>query len=625
MITKNEEKNIEKCIKSYKNIVNEIIVVDTGSTDKTIEIAKRFGAKVYSYQWNNDFSAAKNYAIDMANGEWIIFLDADEYFEKNKEMNLLNIIRNANNRTDLDGIMIKLYNIDKSGSDIIDSMVVVRIFRNHENIRFFGNIHEAIMNDGKDIKCEFVEEEYIKVFHTGYSTNIIDSKVERNLKILKDNFSKGNVRPLDYIYMCDCYMSLHKYDMVINYAREYLKLNDYVIGYNSKPYQLLITALDQNGCTTDELKNEINEAIKKFPKHPEFYRYLAAVYSTEKKYQLALETYLKTLKLQDEYNDIEVNNVPSTLFDIYYNIGILYEYKNDNLKAFDFYYKSLKANIYNESVFIRLIRILKDEKVEDIVALLNTIYNNCEEDIRFIITVLMKIKHGELLLHFYNIWNKVYNNEDISLMFVLISNHYYEKSFDMFYDAFLIEKSEEYKVLAIVSAILSNNEELIQKVVNVVDDVYINIINSYLGKERVLLNQDNLRKYTKLLQEIVLVSNDKDVVNRYLSSILEFESAQIAFPIVKILKDNNLYDCAINILSNVLEYGNKSVSKIYYEMGYCYYKLMNYIKSIQCFKEALNYGYSVDKIECYLNWILDRTGSNKIHDANAFEPWVKLV
>ena len=620
IIVKNEEKNIVRCIESYKSIVNEIIVVDTGSTDKTVEMARKLGAMVYQYRWNDDFAAAKNYALDMANGEWIIFLDADEYFEKGKELNLPKIIKKINNRNGIDGLMVKLYNIDNSESNIIDSIIVVRAFRNNKNIRFEGNIHESIMNNGKDIQCQLIAEKDIKVFHTGYSSNIIESKVERNLKILEDNISKGIIRPLDYIYLCDCYMSLHKYNMVVKYAREYLKLNNNVIGYNSKPYQLLINALNQVGCATDELKNEINKGMKKFPYHPEFHRSLAAVYSTEKKYQVALETYLNAVKLQEEYNDVEVNNVPSIMFDIYYNIGILYEYKNDNINAFDFYYKSLKSNKYNEPALIMLIKLLKAESITNIVELLNTIYMNSEEETRFIITVLMKIKHAELLLYYYNIWNKVYNNEDISLMFVLISNHYYEKSFDMFYDAFLIEKSEEYKVLAIVSAILSNNEELIQKVVNVVDDVYINIINSYLGKERVLLNQDNLRKYTKLLQEIVLVSNDKDVVNRYLSSILEFESAQIAFPIVKILKDNNLYDCAINILSNVLEYGNKSVSKIYYEMGYCYYKLMNYIKSIQCFKEALNYGYSVDKIECYLNWILDRTGSNKIHDANAFEP-----
>ena len=82
MIAKNEEKNIARCINSYKSIVDEIVVIDTGSTDRTIEIAQDLGAVVYNYRWNNDFAAAKNYALSKVNGDWAIVLDADEYFEQ---------------------------------------------------------------------------------------------------------------------------------------------------------------------------------------------------------------------------------------------------------------------------------------------------------------------------------------------------------------------------------------------------------------------------------------------------------------------------------------------------------------------------------------------------------------
>ena len=80
MIVKNEEENMERALSWGKGIVSEQIVVDTGSTDRTVEIAERMGAKVYHFEWINDFSAAKNYAISKAKYEWIAFLDADEYF-----------------------------------------------------------------------------------------------------------------------------------------------------------------------------------------------------------------------------------------------------------------------------------------------------------------------------------------------------------------------------------------------------------------------------------------------------------------------------------------------------------------------------------------------------------------
>ena len=79
-ITKNEEKNIEKAICSLQGMYDELIVTDTGSEDRTVEIAEKYGARVYNFKWQNDFSLARNFTIDKAGGDWIIFLDADEYF-----------------------------------------------------------------------------------------------------------------------------------------------------------------------------------------------------------------------------------------------------------------------------------------------------------------------------------------------------------------------------------------------------------------------------------------------------------------------------------------------------------------------------------------------------------------
>ena len=80
MIVKNEEANIERALSWGKGVVSEQIVVDTGSTDRTVEIAERMGAKIYHFEWIDDFAAAKNFAISKAKYEWIALLDADEYF-----------------------------------------------------------------------------------------------------------------------------------------------------------------------------------------------------------------------------------------------------------------------------------------------------------------------------------------------------------------------------------------------------------------------------------------------------------------------------------------------------------------------------------------------------------------
>ena len=82
MIAKNEENYLEKCLNNIKNSVDEIIIVDTGSNDKTMEIAKKFTNKVYNFRWNNDFSEARNFSLKKAAKDWILMLDADESIKK---------------------------------------------------------------------------------------------------------------------------------------------------------------------------------------------------------------------------------------------------------------------------------------------------------------------------------------------------------------------------------------------------------------------------------------------------------------------------------------------------------------------------------------------------------------
>ena len=82
VIVKNEAENLPLWLEKMSQLADEMIVVDTGSEDNTKELAVAAGAQVYDYQWQDDFAAAKNYAISKAKGDWILFLDADEYFDE---------------------------------------------------------------------------------------------------------------------------------------------------------------------------------------------------------------------------------------------------------------------------------------------------------------------------------------------------------------------------------------------------------------------------------------------------------------------------------------------------------------------------------------------------------------
>src|SRR3989304_7047785 len=82
MIVKNEEQFLGQCLDSVQDIVDEMIIVDTGSTDSTVEIARRYGAQIFHHPWQGSFSEARNYGLQYATGDWILQMDADEELEK---------------------------------------------------------------------------------------------------------------------------------------------------------------------------------------------------------------------------------------------------------------------------------------------------------------------------------------------------------------------------------------------------------------------------------------------------------------------------------------------------------------------------------------------------------------
>lgn len=142
MIVKDEEENIRKALSWGKGIIWEQIVVDTGSRDRTVQIAESMGARVYHYTWTDDFSAAKNYAISKAGGEWIAFLDADETFVPGDGEKLPGILRRLGS-TRAEGVAAGWMQLDEDGR-VSAAGTQIRIFRNRANLGYRRRIHEQL-------------------------------------------------------------------------------------------------------------------------------------------------------------------------------------------------------------------------------------------------------------------------------------------------------------------------------------------------------------------------------------------------------------------------------------------------------------------------------------------------
>jgi tetratricopeptide (TPR) repeat protein len=182
MIVKNEERFLGQCLASVKDIADELIVIDTGSTDRTVEIAREHGAQVGHFEWCNDFAAARNASIASATGDWILFLDADEELSP-AEKQTLPALLNSDNIALIRLPMINVHLGQKSQS------ILPRLFRNIPSVQFQGCVHEGVYTSILEISNKWqieISVGTLLILHYGYTSEVIRerNKVQRNYELL---------------------------------------------------------------------------------------------------------------------------------------------------------------------------------------------------------------------------------------------------------------------------------------------------------------------------------------------------------------------------------------------------------------------------------------------------------
>ena len=232
-IVKNEAKNVPQWVEAARSCADEIVVVDTGSTDGTVERFADYGIKCFHYDWNDDFASAKNYMISLCHGDWIVLLDGDEWFREGCDVRKAIAKHHGNPVTK--AIIADWICLDTTrNNSIMFSGGAVRAFRNLPDVRYFRKVHENLT-----IKYEnFVFEPDFRMYHTGYSGDVNRSKHERNLRIMRTmfDFDNGKVEfPTDWRYIQDTYAGLGEFwksleasDRMIAYGIPYvIKLSCY--------------------------------------------------------------------------------------------------------------------------------------------------------------------------------------------------------------------------------------------------------------------------------------------------------------------------------------------------------------------------------------------------------------
>lgn len=411
MIVKNEEKNIKRALEWAKEIAFEQIVVDTGSTDRTVEIAKGMGAVVYHFDWINDFAAAKNYAIERAHGDWIAFLDADEYFtlEDARKLDFIldTIEKEAYSKTEwrCDAIESAWLQLDHKGKIFLIGKQI-RIFKNTPNIRYVGQIHENLkaLDGSALVKVDMSQE--LSIFHTGYAWTADKKKTksERNIELIEKELEREPDNSHMALYMAEALDIADREEACLRFAKLAVANKDQRLSKKrcADAYQLILYqfAFSKKYVAEDEFKFWYEKAVDFDSERPDFDAAAGFWYYKNKNAEKARYHHLAALEKAEKDGSLLHSKIPGCVERIYEEIASASSFLGDDQNVIYYGTLSLAVNPYKEHILKAVLgRFLYKEaaSMKDIMNFLLKKYDvKKEKDILFLIKVAKLLKSTEL-------------------------------------------------------------------------------------------------------------------------------------------------------------------------------------------------------------------------------------
>jgi len=380
MIVKDEEENLPRCLNSVKDVVDEIIIVDTGSSDKTVEIAKEFGAKILHHKWKGDFSAARNVSLEPATGDWILWLDADEELVPEDAHKFRNLLRGKKH----DAFYVTEYNFMGDGSsqtDVVVSMPL-RIFRNKKEYRFSRPIHEqivpSIVKTGGRVAIS-----NIRVNHYGYMKEAVagKEKIKRNIDIILKDLKDNPKDSFAHFNLGIEYQRLKDFEKAIfQFQKAYRYLGDMKVEYAPLILRNLVASLKMAEYYDDALK-VIDDALKIFSDFTDLEFIRGLIYTEQNKYYLAIDSFRRCLSM-GEAPAIYVTQQGFGSYRAWSGLGTAYMAMGCNEEAVIAFKNALKTNPCDAVTITNMGKfLLAHENVDDIKRFLEGLVDLSSEDV----------------------------------------------------------------------------------------------------------------------------------------------------------------------------------------------------------------------------------------------------
>lgn len=330
MIVKNEENTLKNCLIGAASSVDEIIIVDTGSTDNTKDIALEFTDKIYDFKWCNDFSKARNYSIEKASNDWVLILDADEFIVDFSSKSVQEFMEEPSNRNKVGRLKRVNFMEDSYGNN----KYIERINRlfNKNYFNYEGIIHEQIVAlDGKPYKTEMVD---ITAEHVGYTREALNKtgKIKRNIDLLKMAVKDNLADPYLYFQLGKSYYMLKNYKDAVMYFEKALSFPlDFSLEYVEDLVETYGYALINSGKYQEALILE--NCVEVYSNCADFHFLMGLIYMNNARFTRAVESFLKCT----EFSYAKVEGVNTYIS--YYNIGVIYDVLGFRENALEYYRK----------------------------------------------------------------------------------------------------------------------------------------------------------------------------------------------------------------------------------------------------------------------------------------------
>ncbi len=267
MIVRNEEANLRACLQPVLSLFDEVVIVDTGSTDNTMQVATDLGAKVSNFEWCDDFSAARNAAVAQASGEWIFWLDADDRIDAENRARLQDLFTRVREQPRISPrrvYVMTTVSLSRHSSEPATLISHARLFQSHPQARWTGRVHEQIVPQLEALGDEMVYSD-VRIEHVGYlDPAFCQRKANRDLRLLRMDYATDPDNAVTLFLLGTTYLRIGQPHQALAHLLKSLQLAGVAGDWVRRLYALIVDALIRLG-RREEAFGMANEALMKFP------------------------------------------------------------------------------------------------------------------------------------------------------------------------------------------------------------------------------------------------------------------------------------------------------------------------------------------------------------------------